>query len=284
MILYPLILAGLTFLIAKNETIVQLGSKAFQDMITNLHNSSVEVYVNLLGPIYGISFLVAVVIDLLWLEFVPSINQLISKEIIKKIIIGTLLLGLVFTWKYIPFNDFKNRYGETINIFSIYSSGIIIFNIISLLVEWLISKDNKYINEDNECINKAIIPPFLFIILFSLINIGVAYFKIFWLYILLMILCFASAILYNFNRILLNNSFISFISGVCILTTTKDNTSLILNLFLSMIVALYICEWLVTKFRQIHIDNKKELRDIIAGSGFTGSVIVLIILLIEKLI
>ncbi|WP_270745908.1 mutant sensor protein, partial [Lactobacillus acidophilus] len=160
----------------------------------------------------------------------------------------------------------------------------VIFQVITVIISWLITK------RDELLWNKRTVKEYFIVLLLSVVIIGTAAVNLYIVGFILVILSFGISALSDFNRILLNNSFISFISFVVITSYSNENAVMILDVFISVIVALYICEWIVADIGYLKTMSNDETSavknafDSILGTGLLGSIIWLIFILIKRLI
>lgn len=219
----------------------------------------------------------------------PSILEKITKDtlfttyIIKIIVlVGTPLITLIniicnlMTW-LLCFSSYKFR------ISILFSILVVFFELTSYGIIWIISK--TYSKHQKLLYN---LTEFIILSCISIIfaNEG----KLFWISLIITIYCFYIAIKNDFDRTQMTNSFILFI-GTLISNLFKNNSSNVmicdlLHLFMSMTVALYICEWFVLKVGIIGKLSEKEknsIEDVIKNlfGGLAGSVVILIFVLVE---
>lgn len=162
----------------------------------------------------------------------------------------------------------------------LFSILVIIFELISYGIIWMIS--------DGSLPNIRSLLPFMGLSFISILIANEE--KILWISFIITIYCFYNAIKNNFDRLLLTNSFILFI-GNLISNLFKDNVSnqtvcYLFYLFMSMSIAMYICEWFVLEVRKIKSLDEKEkktIENVIKNlfGGLAGSSIMLIIIILE---
>ncbi|QTQ39305.1 hypothetical protein [Lactobacillus taiwanensis] len=162
----------------------------------------------------------------------------------------------------------------------LFSILVIIFELISYGIIWMIS--------DGSLQNIRSLLPFMGLSFISILIANEE--KILWISFIITIYCFYNAIKNNFDRLLLTNSFILFI-GNLISNLFKDNVSnqtvcYLFYLFMSMSIAMYICEWFVLTVRKIKYlgeKEKKTIENVIKNlfGGLAGSSIMLIIIILE---
>ena len=162
----------------------------------------------------------------------------------------------------------------------LFSILVIIFELISYGIIWMIS--------DGSLQNIRSLLPFMGLSVISILIANEE--KILWISFIITIYCFYNAIKNNFDRLLLTNSFILFI-GNLISNLFKDNVSnqtvcYLFYLFMSMSIAMYICEWFVLEVRKIKSLDEKEkktIENVIKNlfGGLAGSSIMLIIIILE---
>ena len=162
----------------------------------------------------------------------------------------------------------------------LFSILVIIFELISYGIIWMIS--------DGSLQNIRSLLPFMGLSVISILIANEE--KILWISFIITIYCFYNAIKNNFDRLLLTNSFILFI-GNLYSNLFKDNVSnqtvcYLFYLFMSMSIAMYICEWFVLEVRKIKSLDEKEkktIENVIKNlfGGLAGSSIMLIIIILE---
>ena len=209
-----------------------------------------------------------------WIYFILPVKRGAKIVLAKRGINILLILLIIFLWNRFPFIVINKEYLG----FYLYC-GIIGFQLFSVLFEWLITSQ-KF---DKIMYLQGF--PFLIILVCSLTSFLLIYcHHVFVAYFLLALLLFV-ALINNFKIILVNNIYIGFIGITCLFSASvKINLSLNLNIFFGMGVTLYICEWLINLLVQLRENDKKEIQDLIAGSGMVGTCIVVILVLIEKIL
>lgn len=294
LIIYPLILAALLWPTGEQKSIIQI-LKNQMDLWMKNSNEGLIHYLQLVGIIYGSCFLIYSIVSILWIEVVIASGTDLSK--FKKLIKGigsVILFGiLIITWGNlkvikkildyfinikIPYLSYQFRVAVLFGILAVA------FEVMTCLIIWLITDINLK--------RKVLIHRLIIFIVISFISIVIACQKnLFWLSFLTTLFYFYYAIKDDFNRILLTNSFILFIGNLIshVIQNTISNITIInlLNLFVSMIVTIYICEWIVLKIRVIKnlTENEKDsIEDIIKNlfGSLVGSSIILVFVLLER--
>lgn len=328
-LIYPLILLFLLWLIMNNKSVVQLIQGQTINYLKSSKNISLLKYSSLIESVFSTSIITGITVSFLWIKFTNKIDKEAVKFIVTFIIIILFIFmygkssiayfmnSLFHSFKYdindlrsylitismiynpkslilfstIKFNIIKTLYffmtflnTDKMKLVACMTLLTVIFQVITVIISWLITK------RDELLWNKRTVKEYFIVLLLSVVIIGTAAVNLYIVGFILVILSFGISALSDFNRILLNNSFISFISFVVITSYSNENAVMILDVFISVIVALYICEWIVADIGYLKTMSNDETSavknafDSILGTGLLGSIIWLIFILIKRLI
>ncbi len=312
-----------------NKSVVQLIQGQTINYLKSSKNISLLKYSSLIESVFSTSIITGITVSFLWIEFTNKIDKEAVKFIVTFIIIILFIFmygkssiayfmnSLFHSFKYdindlrsylitismiynpkslilfstIKFNIIKTLYffmtflnTDKMKLVACMTLLTVIFQVITVIISWLITK------RDELLWNKRTVKEYFIVLLLSVVIIGTAAVNLYIVGFILVILSFGISALSDFNRILLNNSFISFISFVVITSYSNENAVMILDVFISVIVALYICEWIVADIGYLKTMSNDETSavknafDSILGTGLLGSIIWLIFILIKRLI
>lgn len=304
LLIYPAVLVLLISFID-----LEKGRNIFQvalELLKNGMNSSISVYLNysfnLIKIVYVYCLLICIFISLIWIEILTEKNynfRIIHISPKFLVSVSVLVYFICFFGKNQFVHIFKKIYtcfhlSKNYNFVAIIVFLTLILNIFSLIFSWLISdKKFKFIVYLK---SKTYITINCITILIYILAINAHILQV--ITVVLIFILFFLSIIKDFNRVLLNCSFTA-LAGLISLQTyysqpKKESSMIVSEIFYCIVIALYICEWIVKKSRMVNNfnadlsqDEEDAIKDIIRelfGGGLLGSVVILLIILVKVLI
>lgn len=328
-LVYPLVLLSLLWLIINNKSIVQLLHEQTINYLKSSKNISLLKYSSLIKSVFSSSIIVGITVSFLWIEFTNKIDKKVLKVMIILIITVRFMLmygknsivyyisnlfnsfqydinavrsyvitiSIIYNPKFLVlFSPVKFNFIKTLYFFMTFLNTnevrlvectlllTVIFQVITVMISWLITREDRSLWEG------ITIKEYFIFLLISIVIIITTAVHLNIIGSILVILLLGMSALSDFNRILLNNSFISFISFLVVISYSNENIVMVLNIFVSAIEAMYICEWIIADigYLKTMTDNEdsavKNVFDNILGTGIAGSIIWLIFTFMKRFI
>ncbi|NRO19321.1 hypothetical protein [Lactobacillus helveticus] len=288
--IYPIVLVGLLELIIQNTTIFKILQSLITAHINLAQNKSFGNFISLTSTVYQMCFAVCLLVSIIWIQISTSfdIDSKLIIKVLKNIITIVLLVVLILFWGRVKVDAINKQ------IFNMVHHNLaliellilnILYSVVAGAITWLtsseINKKSSYSIKNHVCI-----------CVLGILGILLGYWSHFLLGIIIILLMFGIAILQNFDKTLLSSGFIGSIGFIVVTSGINENSTISIEGYSSIIIAYFICEWIISKInllKKISADKDEEeaVKSVLKatfGSSIGGSIIILILSLIKRLL